>query len=137
MHRAALNVPAYVSAYDAQNRRITLSFLLNFSSFPYIKKDSNGRYTFEAAKDQLIDEIKKYKYSFPVHLYLYYGDLSAQAQIAYINNVSTINVTRVDGEYPFILKLSNFRCYDNFLLTLLEKDKRLPLILYFKYDLHH
>ena len=136
LHRVALTAPAYVSVSDTQNNRITVSFLLNYSSFPYIKKDATGRYTFEVAKDQLIDEFKKRKYSMPVPVYLYYNDLSVKTSIRYIANVSTIDVTRVDGEYPFILKLSNFKCLDNSFLNMLSEDKRTPLILYFSYNLH-
>ena len=137
LHRVALTTPAYVSASDAQNNRLTLSFLLNYSSFPYIKKDSNGRYTFSAAKDQLIDKFKEQKYSMPVPIYLYYNDLSVKTSIRYIANVSTIDVTNVDGDYPFILKLSNFKCVDNSFLNMLAEDKRTPLILYFDYSVHH
>ena len=136
LHRVALSTPAYVSDSDAQNNRLTLSFLLNYSSFPYIKKDSSGRYTFSAAKDQLIDEFKKQKYSMPVPIYLYYNGLSVKTSIRYIANVSTIDVTNVDGDYPFILKLSNFKCVDNSFLSMLAEDKRTPLILYFSYKLH-
>ena len=136
LHRVTLSTPAYASASDTQNNRITLSFLLNYSSFPYIKKDNNGRYTFSAAKDQLIDEFKKQKYSMPVPIYLYFNDLSVKTSIRYIANVSTIDVTNVDGDYPFILKLSNFKCVDNSFLNMLEKDKRLPLIIHFSYQLH-
>ena len=136
LHGVTLSTPAYVSSSDTHNNRLTLSFLLNYSSFPYIKKDSNGRYTFSAAKDQLIDEFKKQKYSMPVPIYLYYGDLSVHTSIRYIANVSSIDVTNVDGDYPFILKLSNFKCVDISFLNMLEKDKRTPLILYFNYRLH-
>ena len=72
----------------------------------------------------------------PVPIYLYYGDLSVKTAIHYIANVSFIDVIRVEGEYPFILKLSNFKCVDTTLLNMLEKDKRLPLILHFDYRLH-
>ena len=136
LHRVTLSTPAYVSSSDTHNNRLTLSFLLNYSSFPYIKKDSNGRYTFRAAKDQLIDEFKKQKYSMPVPIYLYYGDLSVRTSIRYIANVSSIDVTNVDGDYPFILKLSNFKCVDISFLNMLEKDKRTPLIIHFSYNLH-
>ena len=136
LNYAQLNGPAYASSLDTQNNRITLSFLLNYSSFPYIKKNSDGRYTFEAAKDQLIDKFKEEKYSMPVPIYVYYNDLTVKTSIRYIANVSTIDVTNVDGEYPFILKLSNFKCVDNTFLSMLSEDKRTPLILYFKYNLH-
>ena len=136
LNYAQLNGPAYASSLDIQNNRITLSFLLNYSSFPYIKKNSDGRYTFEAAKDQLIDKFKEEKYSMPVPIYVYYNDLTVKTSIRYIANVSTIDVTNVDGEYPFILKLSNFKCVDNTFLSMLSEDKRTPLILYFKYNLH-
>ena len=136
LNYAQLNGPAYAIEANRSSSRITLSFLLNYSSFPYIKKDSSGRYTFSVAKDQLIDEFKKQKYSMPVPIYLYYGDLSVHTSIRYIANVSSIDVTNVNGDYPFILKLSNFKCVDNSFLNMLEKDKRTPLILYFEYRLH-
>ena len=136
LHRVALTTPAYVSDFSLQNSRVTLSFLLNYSSFPYIKENGTGRYTFEAAKDQLIDKFKEQKYSMPVPIYLYFNDLSVKTSIRYIANVSTIDVTNVDGDYPFILKLSNFKCVDVNFLSMLEKDKRLPLILYFSYNLN-
>ena len=136
LHYAQLNGPAYVSSLDTQHRRITLSFLLNYSSFPYIKKDSNGRYTFEATKDQLIDKIKKDGQFVVGHMRLYFADLSKDTPISYIDNISTIDVTRLRNDYPFILKLSNFKCSNNTFLSMLEKDKKTPLIIYFEYYLH-
>ena len=136
LNLAQLNAPAYASATDTQHRRITLSFLLNYSSFPYIKKDSNGRYTFELAKDQLIDKIKKDGQFVVGHMRLYFDDLSKDTSISYIDNISTIDVTRLRNDYPFILKLSNFKCNNDTLLNMLATDKRLPLILYFDYLVH-
>ncbi len=137
LNLAQLNAPAYASAVDVQNRRITLSFLLNYSSFPYIKKDSNGRYSYELVKDQLIDKIKKDGQFVVGHMRLYFDDLSKDTRISYIDNISTIDVTRLRDDYPFILKLSNFKCNDNTLLSMLSTDKRLPLILYFGYNILH
>ena len=136
LNLAQLNAPAYASVADAQNRRITLSFLLNYSSFPYIKKDSNGRYSYEAAKDQLIDKIKKDGQFVVGHMRIFFDDLSRDTHISYIDNISTIDVTRLRNDYPFILKLSNFKCSNNTLLSMLATDKRLPLILYFDYFPH-
>ena len=133
---ATLTAPAYVSDFDVQHRRITLSFLLNYSSFPFIKKDNNGRYTYEAAKDQLIDKIKKDNQSLLGHMKLYFDDLSVESSIRYNDGISGFGVTRLNGDYPFILKLSNFHCDSYSLLSMLAEDKRLPLILYFKYNLH-
>ena len=136
LNLAQLNAPAYASAADAQHRRITLSFLLNYSSFPYIKKNSSGRYSYEVAKDQLIDKIKKDGQFVVGHMRLYFDDLSKDAPISYIDNISTIDVTRLRNDYPFILKLSNFKCSNDTLLSMLATDKRLPLILYFDYFPH-
>ena len=133
---ATLTAPAYVSDFDVQHRRITLSFLLNYSSFPFIKKDNNGRYTYEAAKDQLIDKIKKDNQTLLGHMKLYFDDLSVESSIRYNDDISGFGVTRLNGDYPFILKLSNFHCDSYSLLSMLAEDKRLPLILYFKYNLH-
>ena len=136
LNLAQLNAPAYASDADAQNRRITLSFLLNYSSFPYIKKDSNGRYSYKVAKDQLIDKIKKDGQFVVGHMRLYFDDLSKETPISYIDNISTIDVTQLRNDYPFILKLSNFKCNNNTLLSMLATDKRLPLILHFDYLVH-
>ena len=136
LNLAQLNAPAYASVADTQNRRITLSFLLNYSSFPYIKKDSNGRYSYKVAKDQLIDKIKKDSQFVVGHMRLYFDDLSKETPISYIDNISTIDVTQLRNDYPFILKLSNFKCVDNSFLSMLATDKRLPLILHFDYLVH-
>ena len=136
LNLAQLNAPAYASDADAQNRRITLSFLLNYSSFPYIKKDSNGRYSYRVAKDQLIDKIKKDGQFVVGHMRLYFDDLSKETPISYIDNISTIDVTQLRNDYPFILKLYNFKCNNNTLLSMLATDKRLPLILHFDYLVH-
>ena len=136
LNYAQLNGPAYAIEADSSSSHITLSFLLDHNSFPYIKKDSNGRSTFELAKDQLIDEFKKERYSMPAPISVYYNDLTVETYIRYIKNVSTIDVTRVYGDYPFILKLSNFRCFDSSFLNMLSKDKRTPLFIHFIYPLH-
>ena len=67
---------------------------------------------------------------------LYFDDLSVESSIRYNDGISGFGVTRLNGDYPFILKLSNFHCDSYSLLSMLAEDKRLPLILYFKYNLH-
>ena len=87
-------------------------------------------------KDQLIDKIKKDGQFVVGHMKLFFDDLSKHTPISYIDNISTIDVTRLRNDYPFILKLSNFKCNNNTLLNMLATDKRLPLILYFDYFPH-